>query len=386
VVSGFAGGGVEVAAAPLVKPWWRRARLWAVLLTVIVVAGVATATLSDEPGRPLDPASAHKNGSKALARVLRHYGTALTATRSIDAALAHPGAAVVVTAPNDYSAGQLDRLAAEATRLVLVRPGTRAGNAVAPGLEPGVTTGSDAALCGDRGAAAAGSVDFPGDTLGYTPGSSGATPCFGGGVLLAARLAVLGSADMLRNDHLADDGVAALDLNVITDSGRLTSVVWLLPGADTEGPGPASFWDLFPSGAYRAFWWLIAVGAVTALWRARRLGSVVPEPLPVVVRSAEVVEGHGRLYARAGARDRAAAALRAAAAARLGTRLGLPRGAPAEQVAVAAGAVVHRSPAELVGLLNGPPPVDDAALLRLAADLHHLESAVGGASSEGTTS
>ena len=139
----------------------------------------AVATLSDEPGRPLDPASAHKNGGKALARLLEHYGATVTATRSIDAALAHPGAAVLVTAPNDYSAAQLRRLAAAATRLVLVRPGTRAGNAVASGLEPGVVDGSDIAQCSDRGAAAAGTVAFPGDTQGYTPGRSGAVACFG---------------------------------------------------------------------------------------------------------------------------------------------------------------------------------------------------------------
>lgn len=379
----------EVASAPLVRPWWRAARLWVVLLAVLIAGGAAVATLADQPGRPLDPASAHKNGSKALARLLEHYGAAVTATRSVDSALGRPGAAVLVTAPNDYSTGQLRRLAAASARLVLVRPGTRAGDAVAAGLEPSVADGSDiaseVAQCSDRGAAAAGSVDFPGDTLAYTPGSSGAVACFGGGVLLSARLAVLGSADMLRNDHLGDDGIAALDINVITDSRRLTEVTWLLPGADATGPGPASVWDLFPSGAYRAFWWLVGVGALTALWRARRLGGVVPEPLPVVVRSAEVVEGHGRLYARAGARDRAAAALRSATTTRLGVRLGLPRGAPAEQVAVAAAAVVHAGPAELAALLAGPAPVDDAALMRLATELDHLESAVGGGLSEGTT-
>lgn len=386
MVSPAATRGDEIAASSLVKPWWRQARLWVVLLAVVVAAGALVGTLSDEPGRPLDPTSAHKNGSKALARLLQHYGATVSATHSIDTALARADTAVLVSAPNDYSAAQLQRLAAGSARVVLVRPGTRAGNAIAPGLEPGAADGYDVAICGDRGAVAAGPVAFPGDTLGYTPGRSGATQCFGGAVLVAPRLAVLGSADMLRNDHLDDRGIAALDINVITDSRRLTSVVWLLPGADTAGPGPASIWDLFPSGAYRAFWWLVAVGALTALWRARRLGGVVPEPLPVVVRSAEVVEGHGRLYARAGARDRAAAALRNATVTRLGHRLGLPRGAPAEQVAVAAAPIVRRPPADVVGLLAGPPPADDLALLRLAADLDQLESAVGGGPSEGTTS
>jgi hypothetical protein len=67
-------------------------------------------------------------------------------------------------------------------------------------------------------------------------------------------------------------------------------------------------------------------------------------------------------------------------------RLGLPRGVPAEQVAVAAAAVVHGSPAQLAELLAGPAPVDDAALVRLATELDHLESAVGGGLAEGTAS
>jgi len=67
---------------------------------------------------------------------------------------------------------------------------------------------------------------------------------------------------VFRNDHLAARGVAALDVNAITDSRRLTSVVWLLPGADVAGPGPASIWDLFPPGAGRVVWWAVVVGVL----------------------------------------------------------------------------------------------------------------------------
>ncbi len=62
----------------------------------------------------------------------------------------------------------------------------------------------------------------------------------------------------------------------------------------------------------------LAVAVVLlALWRARRLGPVVPESLPVVVRAAEATEGRGRMYRRAGARDRAAGRLRAATRTRI---------------------------------------------------------------------
>jgi hypothetical protein len=374
----------EVAPAELLRPWWKQARLWFGLAAVVVAGAVLVGTLSDEPGRPLDPASAHKDGSKALARLLDRYGAAVTATNSVSTAVLRAGhSAVVVTAPDEYSTGQLRRLSTAASRVVLIGPGTQAVRAVASGIEPDLNGGpSESPACGDPGAIAAGDVSFPSDTVTYRQGRSGVTSCYDGAFLTTPRLAVLGSATLLRNDHLAHDGVAALDINAITDSRRITSVVWLLPGSDTAGSGPASVWDLFPSAAYRAFWWLLALAALIAVWRARRLGSVVSEPLPVIVRSAEVVEGHGRLYARAGARDRAAAALRAAVVRRVGHRLGLPRGATAEQVGVAAAPLVERTPAEVVGLLAGPPPPDDVGLMRLAHDLDWLETAIGG-STEG---
>lgn len=376
----------DVTAAPLVRPMARRLRLWVALAAAVVVGAVLVGTLSDKPGRPLDPGSAHHNGSKALVRLLARYGVAVTATNRVSAAVQRaPRSAVVVTAPDEYSDQQLRELAAATERLVLVRPGSRAARAIAPGLEPAPSSVPfEYPFCSDPGASAAGRVTLPGDTSAYQPGQTGAAICYGGAVLTTPRLAVLGSASLLENGQLGDRGVAALDVNAITDSRRIASVVWLLPGTDTAGPGATSIWDLFPAGTYRVFWWLLGVGVLTAVWRARRLGGVVTEPLPVVVRSAEVVEGHGRLYQRAGARDRAAAALRTAVTHRLGHRLGLPKGADGQQVGLAVAGLVARPPAEVVELLAGRPPVDDAGLLRLAHELDTLEAAVGG-STEGTT-
>jgi hypothetical protein len=122
-------------------------------------------------------------------------------------------------------------------------------------------------------------------------------------------------------------------------------------------------------------WWAGVVGVLLVLWRARRLGGVVTEPLPVVVRSAELVQGHGRLYARARARDRAAQALRVATTGRLAHRLGLPRGAGPTDVAAVVAAAAGRAPGEVLELLAGRPPADDAGLVRLAQELDRLEAA-----------
>ncbi len=382
----------EVVPSALVRPWWGRARFWLALAAVAVVGAALVGTLGNGPGRPLDPASAHKNGSKALVRLLTRYGATVTTTTSWTTAISradHEGAAdgvIVVTAPDDYSGAALAALShsASVARLVLVQPGERALAAAAPGVELAGGGFSSLPACADRGASAAGAVAFPSGTRAYSPGTS-ATACFGGAFVTETRLGILGSGDLLRNDHLAAPGVAALDLNAITDSGRISNVVWLSPGADATGAGAVSIWDLFPAGAYRAFWWTLVLGALVALWRGRRLGGTVAEPLPVIVRSVEVVEGQGRLYARAGARDRAAAALRNGATARLGARLGLPRGTPAEPVAVAAAALVGRPAADVVAVLAGPVPADDAGLHRLAQDLDTVESAVIGGSAGGTT-
>ena len=98
--------------------------------------------------------------------------------------------------------------------------------------------------------------------------------------------------------------------------------------------------------------------------------------MPVVVRAAETVERHGRRYPAAGARDRAARALRAPTLRRLRLLVRLDAtagpGDVADQVAWLTGAPAGR----VLGLLDGPDPADDAALVLLAADLDALERRV----------
>ncbi len=365
-------------AGELVRPTWRRARLWLAVALVVIVAGLVVAALSARPGRPLDPTSARKNGSKALAVLLAERGTHVARTTKLSTATQAAAAAapdtILVASPGSYSSAQLARLARAPGRLVLAGPSAATLAAVTSEVVAvGVTNGSTRPGCAAPGARAAGRVELPPSR---TYRTTSGTACFDGAVVIAPRLVVLGSADLLRNDTLADDGVAALDLNAISDDGSARHVVWLLPSTEATGRGAPSVWELFPAGAHRAFGWLVVVGLLLLLWQGRRLGPAITEPLPVVVRAAEVVEGHGRLYRRAGARDRAAAALRAATTARLGAHAGLNRGS-VEQVARAVAAATGRSAPDVVQLLAGPAPADDDALLRLAVALDELEAAAG---------
>jgi hypothetical protein len=370
-----------VSTGVVVAPLWRRLRFWVAVVAVAVFGAVLVALLSTPQGRPLDPNSSSKGGSKALAVLLRENGAPVTATSDLATAeRAGPGLTVVVVAPDDYSSAQLAALAAlagGAARVVLVAPSLRSLAAATSGIAPANTTvGTTAPGCGEPGAVAAGEVDLPTHTDTYLATGADASVCFDGAFVRSGRLVVLGSTALLRNDHLANRGVAALDVNAITADRTVRAALWLMPGADADGPGAPTVWSLFPSSAHRAFWWLICCGLLVVLWRGRRLGPVVLEPLPVVVRAAEVVEGHGRLYLGAGARDRAATALRAASVHRLAAHLGLPPRAGVTDI-VTALAATGRDPLEVSRLLAGPVPSDDTELVGLSAALNDLETTAG---------
>lgn len=368
-------GVTESGAGPVVRPAWRRARLWIALAAVLLLGAVIATALTGGPARSLDPRSPAKSGSRALAVLLAEYGAHVTRTTSVSTAL-RAGGTVLVAEPDAYAGPELALLRLHAERLVVVAPSAESLRRLADGARPaGLAAGRTEARCDWPGAVAAGAVELPVATTRYVSGSAQA--CYGGALLIGRGLVVLGSPDLLQNRHLADAGVAALDVNAITDNRTAREITWLLPGTEATGTGAPTVWQLFPDGARRAFTWLLVLGVLLVLWQGRRFGPVVTEPLPVVVRSAEVVEGHGRLYRRAGARDRAAAALQAAAATRLGARFGLQRGAGLPALVAAVAPATGRSPADLTQLLGGAPPGDDAGLLRLAAELDEVEAAAG---------
>jgi hypothetical protein len=190
---------------------------------------------------------------------------------------------------------------------------------------------------------------------------------------------VLGAPDVLYNSRLDKQGNASLALQLL---GSRPELVWYLPSlsddqaaTETERRG---FFDLIPSGWRWATVQLAIAAVLAALWRARRLGPLVSERLPVVIRASETVEGRARLYRRANARDRAASALRTATRSRLAPLVGVsPTQAHAPETLVPALSTHLRSPVQDLHLvLFGPAPSNDAALIALADQLDALESEV----------
>jgi len=174
------------------------------------------------------------------------------------------------------------------------------------------------------------------------------------------------------NHTLDQDGNAALALGLLSAHNRLD---WLVPvaptaAADTKRHG---LFQLLPGRLWWAVLELVVALLLLAISRARRLGPIVTEPLPVVVRATETVEGRARLLRAARARGSAAEALQTAVRRRLGSRLGLgpapERAALVDRVAARTG----RGTDEVANLLYGSSPVDDRWLVALATALDQLE-------------
>ncbi|WP_017559254.1 DUF4350 domain-containing protein [Nocardiopsis baichengensis] len=368
-------------APPSLAARWRSARgPVAVIAVLVLFSFIVSLGASPERTGLLEPEATTPEGSRALVNILEDQGGDVTVARDSASALdaASGDALVVLSASYRLTGDELDRLAGSGADVLAVRPSGPALRTLAPGvavagradggaLEPG---------CGLPAAQAAGAADTGGET--YTGGATGCYPVDGGDALVVAdrpdgaATTVLGDPAPLTNAELGREGNAALLLNLA--DGR--DVVWFLPDAAVQGGGQ-SVWSLLPRPLVWSAVPLAAALVLLALWRGRRLGPLVAERLPVVVRAAETTEGRARLYASRRARDRAAAALRADTAERLRTAVGLGPGAGADAVAEAVARRTGDDPGRVRSLLYGAPEggdtADDAALAALADDLDRLE-------------
>lgn len=388
-------GGTVLAppAAPQAPPLGgpERPRRWRGTVTVVLLVllgGALVALLKPAPAQSgyLDPANPRPGGGKALASILAQRGQPVLRAVSVTAAEAAARSAAVtliITSPSRLSPSQLRGLARTPASLLLVAPG---GPALAA-LAPGVTVADRAAValtapgCPLLAARLAGTAAMGGVLMrAAVPGAVRCYPIDGHPSLVrfpagGRPVTVLGTGAPFSNTDLGRQGDAALALNLLRGSSR---IVWLVPPVplSAAAAGPQSLFAEIPGPAYLVALQLLIAAVLAALWRARRLGPLVTEPLPVVVRAAETVEGHGRLYRSRRARDRAAAALRAAALRRITSRLALPASAGPDPVAAVLAGLTGRDAGEIRATLFGPVPRDDAALVALARDIDALEGEV----------
>ncbi|MEW1565013.1 DUF4350 domain-containing protein [Streptomyces sp. NPDC093509] len=382
----------STSASPTARQVWTRTRGVVLALVVLLVAAVVIAVVrSDARHGRLDPRSADPLGSRAVAELLADQGvsTRVVTTLGQARAAAGPDTTLLIAAPDLLTKRQQTLLhtatANSDGRTVLVAPGRPSVGTLAPGVSADPAVSFDSTLSPDctlPAARRAGSADTGG--VRYTTTAPDADACYPSDgrptlLRLPARsgngdTVVLGAPDVLSNERLDEQGNASLALQLL---GSRSHLVWYLPSlSDTSATdaGDRSFFDLLPSGWLWGTLQLFVAAALAALWRARRLGPLVPERLPVAIRASETVEGRARLYRKANARDRAGTALRSTTRTRLAPLVGVP---PAQ--AHAPEALLPALSAHLDGdgqalhqLLFGPPPHDDAALISLADQLDAL--------------
>ncbi|MFD0271115.1 DUF4350 domain-containing protein [Streptomyces sp. NPDC127106] len=388
--------GPTAAAGATPAAVWRRARGFLIALAILLTAAIALAALSSgtHHGR-LDPRSPDREGSRAVAELLRARGvtTRVVTTAEEAAAAAGPGSTLLVTDPDLLGDHRLRAIRSAVDlsggRTVLLTPGATA----LAGLAPAVHTAGRAHErtlipgCALTAAATAGRADT-GDGRRYSTTAPGVTACYPSGghptVLVlpsttsGGDTVLLGSERILLNEDLAREGNASLALQLL---GTRPDLVWYLPSVAELQDGETeekSFLELVPAGWHWALLQLFFAAAVAAVWRARRLGPLVTERLPVAVRASEATEGRARLYRKTAARDRAATVLRAATRERLAALVGVPS-AHTHDPAVLVPAVAARlaDPGrDLTALLFGTAPAGDAALVVLADHLDALEREV----------
>ncbi|KAF2779720.1 DUF4350 domain-containing protein [Streptomyces sp. OM5714] len=392
------------AASPTARQVWTRTRGIALALVLLFAGAVAIAVVrSDARHGALDPRSADPYGSRAVAELLADRGVSTRVVTTLDEARAATGrnTTLLVAGPDLLTERQQTRLHSATTgsggRTVLVAPGGGAVERLAPGVTADPALSFDSTLapaCDLPAARRAGDADTGGvrysthleadacypsrrlATLLRIPDPSAKASAEGA----QGDTVVLGARDILLNNHLDEHGNASLALQLL---GSRDHLVWYLPSlSDVPAPDEErSFFDLLPSGWLWGTLQLFIAAALAALWRARRLGPLVPEKLPVAIRASETVEGRARLYRKANARDRAATALRSATRTRLAPLVGVPvtQAQTPESLLPALSAHLrgaHGDGQSLHALLFGPPPGDDAALIALADQLDALESEV----------
>lgn len=367
-------------------PTTRQRRPWRGVLLILaaltIVASITTYLTAPRPGGTMDPEATSPAGAHALVTLLRDGGVEVVVANTVTDVerAARPGTLLLV-AQTQYLTDNslLQRIAQVPGDLLLVDPTSRARTALTPKLRVGSSGKfNNEPNCPLQEANRAGIVDFESSDTYRAKGDLELVSCYGGALVSyregGRTITVVGSNQFMRNDGLLDEGSAALAMNL---AGARPRLIWFAPQrveGHTETPG--SIFDMIPENVTWIVWQLWLVVILVALWKGRRVGPLVAEELPVVVRASETVEGRGRLYRSRRARDRAAEALRTATLQRLVPRLGLgPNAAPPAVVMT----VARRSGADpdfVQYQLYGPPPATDTDLLHLARALDDIERQV----------
>jgi hypothetical protein len=360
--------------------WWTFAVTAALLVGVVAVSvSVARSTAA------LDPENPQPGGAQALARVLSNHGVDVVVARGLGALLdGRVDSDTTVFLSNPAGADRLviaDLLAYAqgAARVVVAGPATEQLTALGvegsvgvypAGDEPATDCGTPDVRSGERLSWVDRGIEMP-------EGSEPAGCYLRQGVAAYVRtpataerteVVVIADAGLLTNERIADGDQAAMVLRAL---GHTRTLIWYVPVPGDVGG--LVIQRALPPWLTPALWLTaVAVGTVM-VWRGRRLGPLVREPLPVVVRAVETTQSRGAMYRKARAVDRGAQVFQNATSRRLRSRVGLGPGADTRLLALRVADLTGRDAAGVESLLAAAPPPDEAGFARLAQDLAHLE-------------
>jgi hypothetical protein len=381
----FSGGQV---ATPTLRRTARGLLYWVVIAVILVIFGLSTAALTgtSQSKARLSGTNPGVDGAAALVAVLRQDGVIVNTPRTLAAAesdasvdpsnttVALYDQAIVLREP------ELKELSAVSRDLVMIDPGYRANETIAPTITAGGTSDSGvlSAKCDLPGARRAGTVTGIRDL--FRIQGANETGCFPDfsyyGLVRVTNsnqtITVVGGSTTFTNGSILQNGNAAFALGLF---GQHKHLVWYLPSAaDASGAAdgiiPIPLW-VTPV--------IVLAGAVllaAALWRGRRFGPVVVERMPVFVRASETLEGRARLYEKSSDRTHALDSLRIGAIGRMAKACGLSARSDVDDVVGAVARVTGRSTADLDRLLLDDLPRTDGELLRLSDEISELETSV----------
>ncbi|MEO5921393.1 MAG: DUF4350 domain-containing protein [Pseudolysinimonas sp.] len=377
----------QESLTPTVRRTARRAAFWVVIGVALILVAIVLVVLRGNAaaGIPLAADNPAPAGAMALAEVLRQHGVDVIETSSLseteDLLTGHAGQTTVLLWDIDVllDAHQHERLLRATDYLVVLDPTFLELEDLAPGIaQAGGTDGEFDADCDVTAVQKAGSVDAGGAAYRIVDDIL-ATGCLadddryglvetrhGGG-----KVTVLGLTEALSNGEIIKAGNAALALNLL---GAHETLIWYIPGTDDlSDQAPLTIGDLTPPWVFPFGLMILLVALGAIFWRARRVGPLVVENLPVVVRASETMEGRARLYERSNSRLHALDALRIGTVARLARTCGLPRTASVTEVVDAVAALTGRDREAVAGILIDHAPTTDSELVHLSDQLLRLE-------------
>lgn len=277
------------------------ARFWLILVAALVVVTLIIGGGGGD-GPPYDPRSVNPDGARGVVDSLERLG----ATVDLDDAVPTSAASTALLLQDLLSAEDRDAVeqwVRDGGTLVVAAPGSdlaarRVGSA--PGSQEQGTCTIDALLQAQE-------LSVDGSLL----DAFGVESCFGTAdrafivaeELGAGSVVTVGSRDLFINSELDEGDAAVVALSLLAPS-RTERVAFLGPSLvefGEEGLG-----DLVAPRVVNAIIQLLAAFLLFALYRSRRLGGVVPEPVPVRIEGSELVLKAGLLSQRA--KDPASAA------------------------------------------------------------------------------